>query len=139
MLVSENTISIRFDEVDIMGYVYHGNYSKYYHLGRTELLRKMSISDKELMKSNILMPVLEVNSKFIKPIFYEDKIIIKTNLKEFSRCKMKFHYELFNLNNELVHFADSTIVFVDEKTRKPIRLPKQIMNAIETHIYKGFL
>jgi len=32
MIVSKSKIRIRYDEVDKMGYVYHGNYAKYYHI-----------------------------------------------------------------------------------------------------------
>ena len=50
-----------------MGYVYHGNYPAYYHSGRTELLRKLGISDYDLEKDGILLPVIEMQMKFIKP------------------------------------------------------------------------
>jgi len=48
MITSKSTIRVRYDEVDQMGYVYHGNYAKYYHVARTDLLHKLGVSDKEL-------------------------------------------------------------------------------------------
>ena len=59
IIESENTIKIRYDEVDKMGYVYHGNYAKYYHISRTELLRKIGISDKmKILKILIIAALL---------------------------------------------------------------------------------
>ncbi len=43
---SNNTIRVRYDEVDKMEYVYHGYSAKYFHISRTHLLRKIGICDK---------------------------------------------------------------------------------------------
>ena len=39
MIQLEHTVRVPYDEVDKMGYLYHGNYTKYFHVARTELLR----------------------------------------------------------------------------------------------------
>ena len=80
MITTDTSIRVRYDEVDKMGYVYHGNYAKYFHISRTELLRKLGICDKGLENHNILLPVIEMSVKYIKPIYYDDEIIIKTTL-----------------------------------------------------------
>ena len=136
MIVSENKIQIRYDEVDKMGYVYHGNYAKFYHISRTELLRKIGISDKELESHNILLPVIEMNIKYIKPIFYDDIITIKTSLNHIPGSRMKFLHEVRNHNNELINHAESTVVFVDMHTRKPMKAPELIVDKIKSYLKK---
>ena len=96
MIKSENKIRIRYDEVDKMGYVYHGNYAKYYHIGRTELLRMIGVSEKELEGHNVILPVIEMSIKYIKPIFYDDIITIKTSLHNIPTSKMIFYHEVCN-------------------------------------------
>lgn len=133
MITSKSTIRVRYDEVDKMGYVYHGNYSKYYHVGRTDLLHKFGISDKELESENLILPVIEMSSKFIKPVFYDDIITIRTSLIEKPRSRMKFLYKIYNQNNEIVHEASTTLVLMDEETRRPIRVPEAISNKYDLY------
>ena len=133
MITSENKIQIRYDEVDKMGYVYHGNYAKFFHISRTELLRKIGFSDKELEIKNILLPVIEMNIKYLKPVFYDDVITIKTFLQKIPSSRMWFKHEVFNANNEVINQAESTVVFVDMHTRKPMKAPGFIVDKIESY------
>jgi acyl-CoA thioester hydrolase len=134
MITSENIIQVRYDEVDKMGYVYHGNYAKYYHISRTELLRKVGICDRELESQNIILPVIEMNIRYIKPVYYDDFITIKTKLLELPETRMKFQHEVINQHNELLNIANSTLVFVDSNTRKPMIVPEIILNKLELYL-----
>ncbi|PLW96315.1 MAG: thioesterase [Marinilabiliales bacterium] len=131
MLSSKCKIRIRYDEVDKMEYAYHGNYARYYHIGRTELLRKLDISDQQLEKHNIILPVIEMNSKFIKPVFYDETITILTSLIEDPRSRMKFSHKIFNQNHDLVNQGYTTVAFVDKIARKPMRVPDTILQKLE--------
>jgi len=134
MITSENKITVRYDEVDKMGYVYHGNYSKYYHISRTELLRMIGICDKELESLNVILPVIELNVRYIKPVFYDDIITVRTSLIEMPKSRLKFHHEVFNQNNEIINEGNSTLVFVDYKTRKPMRIPDIALSKFKSFI-----
>ena len=136
MITWETKIRVRYDEVDKMGYVYHGNYAKYYHISRTELLRRIGISEKELENNNVILPVTEMSIKYIKPIFYDDIITIQTSLLSLPSSRMIFQHEVRNHNNEVINKADSTLAFVDINTRMPMRAPHLIVNKIESYIKK---
>jgi len=131
MVSSTKSIRIRYDEVDKMGFVYHGNYARYYHIGRTQLLKKLGISDKALESQNIIIPVFEMNIRYLKPVFYDDLIRIKTTLKVLSGVKLKFHHSVYNQDNEIINKADSTLVFVNSKSNKAVRIPKSVMDKLE--------
>lgn len=134
MISSINKIRVRYDEVDKMGFVYHGNYAKYIHISRTNLLRKMGICDKTLESQNILMPVIELSIRYIKPVYYDDLIKIKTTFKELSGIRLKFDHMVYNPTNEIINKAKSTLVFVDHKTHKVMRIPEKIFKKIEQNI-----
>ena len=123
-------IKIRYDEVDKMGYVYHGNYAKYFHISRTELLRTVGLCDKTLEEHNILLPVIEMNIRYLKPIFYDDVIKISTRLLKTSYIKMLFQHEVYNANSVLINKGTSTLALVDLESRKPIRMPKFIKTKL---------
>jgi len=133
MIVSEEKIRVRYDEVDKMGYLYHGNYAGYFHVGRTELLRKLGLNDKELESQNLILPVIEMNTKFLKPVQYDEIITLKTYLNELPKTRIVFYYEIFNEKGDLVNEANSSLVFVHNDTRKPMRVPQSIFKRIETY------
>ena len=134
MISSSSTIRVRYDEVDKMGYVYHGNYAKYFHLSRKRLLRKLGINDKKLESQNILMPVIEISIRYIKPVFYDDLVKIETTLKELSGIKLKFDHLVYNQNNKIINKGKSTLVFVDHKTQKVMRIPERIFKKLDQNI-----
>ena len=124
-------IKIRYDEVDKMGYVYHGNYARYFHISRTELLRTVDLCDKTLEEHNILLPVIEMNIRYLKPIFYDEVIKISTRLLKTSYIKLFFEHRVFNTKSELINRGTSTLALVDLDNRKPIRMPDFIRTKLE--------
>ncbi len=133
MITTENKIEIRYDEVDKMGYVYHGNYAKYYHISRTVLMNQIGICDRELEKQNIILPIIKMNIRYLKPVFYGDIITVRTSLKELPEIRMQFYHEVLNQNSEIINKAESTLIFVDSKSRKPIRIPENVFNKLQSY------
>ncbi|MGQ1910027.1 acyl-CoA thioesterase [Marinifilum sp. RC60d5] len=130
MISGEYTIRPRYGEVDQMGYVYHANYVNYCHQARTELMRELGINDKVLEDNNIMLPVIEMNLKYIKPSGYDEELIITTRINEMPATRFTFSFVFRNAKNEVVCKANSTVVFVHSITRKPCKVPALILNNL---------
>ena len=130
MIKGECKIRPRYDEVDQMGYVYHANYVNYCHQARTELLRQFGINDKVLEDQNIMLPVIEMNLKYLKPTGYDEELTVRTIIKELPGVRFKFEFIFENEKGEKNCTATSTVVFVDSKTRKPHQAPDIIIDAL---------
>ncbi|MBI9059384.1 MAG: acyl-CoA thioesterase [Labilibaculum sp.] len=131
MISGEYKIRPRYDEVDQMGYVYHGNYVSYCHQARTELLRNFGVNDKVLEDNGIMMPVIEMNLKYLKPSGYDNELTIRTCIKKLPTTRFYIEFVFENDKGEKVCKADSTVVFVDKDSRKPQRTPELIINALQ--------
>jgi acyl-CoA thioester hydrolase len=131
MYVSETTVRVRYAETDRMGYVYYGNYTHYFEVGRVEALRQLGTSYKEMEDSGLMLPVYTCNLKYLKPAFYDDLLIIKTTITELPRVKIKFDYEIFNEKNELLTTGSTTLVFIEMTTKKPCPAPDSFMEKIK--------
>ncbi len=132
MISGNIQIKSRYDEVDQMGYIYHANYVKYCHIGRTELMRQFNIHDECLEENNILLPVIEMNLQYLKPAKYDDLLTINTRIAELPKTRLFFNFEIRNEKEEIICKANSTIVFVDSNSRKPMKAPKIILDALST-------
>jgi acyl-CoA thioester hydrolase len=121
---------VRYADTDQMGYVYYGNYAGYFEIGRVEALRSLGISYRELEGEGVMMPVLENYSKYIRPAFYDDLLEIKVLLKEMPSARIRFDYEIFRENGELIHIGHSVLVFVSVESKKIVAPPHAVMNAL---------
>lgn len=131
MYVSETTVRVRYAETDRMGYVYYGNYTQYFEVGRVEALRQLGTSYKEMEESGVMLPVYTCNLKYLKPAYYDDLLIIKTTIKELPTAKINFDYEIFNQKNELLNTGNTTLVFINTTTNKPCPAPESFMEKIK--------
>jgi acyl-CoA thioester hydrolase len=130
MYTSEVKLRVRYAETDKMGYCYYGNYAQFFEVGRVEALRNLGFSYKELEDSGIILPVLEYQIKYIKPAYYDDILTIQTKISKMPKTRMYFEYETYNEAGELLNIASTTLVFVDEKTGKPTKPPKDLVESI---------
>lgn len=112
-------IRVRYSETDQMGYVYYGNYASYYEVARVEMLRSLGTSYREMEESGIMMPVLELKCKYIKPAYYDEELTITVKILEKPQTRIKFLYEIFNEKEELINIGETTLVFVDIKRNRP--------------------
>ena len=123
-----------YADTDKMGYVYYGNYARLYEIARVETLRSLGVSYKVLEDNGIGLPVFEHYSKFHAPGLYDDLLTVICHVTQLPSAKIEFNYELRNISNELLTTANSTLVFVNMKTNRPMRVPTEILEKIEKFI-----
>ena len=133
MISHNTTVRVRYGETDKMGYAYYGIYPQYYEVARTELIRSFGLSYKRLEDEGIMLPVLSLDIKYLKPALYDDLLTIKTKISKLPAIRIEFEYEVYNQNNELLNIASTTLVFIDAETRKPRRAPKDFLIKIKDY------
>ena len=131
MIEGNYKIRIRYADTDQMGYVYYGRYANFYEIARVELFRKLGFSYKDLEDKGVGMPVIEMNSKFLLPVRYDEEILIVTHIKEIPKSKITFTYTLFNSDGLVVNEAKTVLTFINLKRKKPVRIPTELMTIIK--------
>ena len=121
---------IRYGETDQMGYVYYGRYAEFYEIGRTEMIRNLGMTYRDLESRGIMLPVVRMSARYLRPASYDELITIRTSLRSLPTARITFHYEIFNEAGELLNEAECQLVFTDAATRRPVRPPKDLMDAI---------
>ena len=126
-------LRVRYGETDQMGYVYYGNYAEFYEVARVEMLRTLGTSYKLMEASGVMMPVVELHCKYLKPALYDQIITIKVVLDEMPRAGMRFKYMLYNEDNELINTGETLLVFVKMDTNKICFIPKELAAKIKPY------
>ena len=131
MFTFKTQIRVHYALTDQMGVVYHGHYAQFYEIGRTEALRSLGLTYKEVEALGVIMPVTEIHSRFLRPALYDDLITVITTVKELPvHHKITFHSEIYNEKNELLNVGDVSLYFVDSKTMKRCEMPLQIKEKL---------
>jgi acyl-CoA thioester hydrolase len=136
MFTTETSLRIHYALTDQMGIVYYGHYAQFYEIGRTEAIRQIGFTYKETEAMGIIMPVVEMSSRFLRPAKYDDLITIKTIVKEMpTHHKIVFHSEIYNENGKLLNTGETTLFFIDAKTMKRCQMPERLQQRLS--IYFG--
>lgn len=125
-MITEVVIRTRYAETDQMGIIYHANYFVWFEIGRTEFLRQLNLSYKELEESNILLPVIDVGCKYLKPTKYDDEIVIKTALTSLKGVKLVFRYEVVRKSDGVLLAEGHTKHAFVNKELKPVNFKKKM-------------
>lgn len=117
-----------------MGVVYHGHYAQFYEIGRTEALRSLGLTYKEIEADGVLLVVTEIHSRFVRPALYDDLIIVVTSVKEMpEHHRIIFHSEIYNEKEKLLNVGDVTLYFMDAKTMKRCEMPEKIKEKMRKY------
>jgi acyl-CoA thioester hydrolase len=125
---------VRYGETDQMGYLYYGNYAQYYEIGRVEMLRSLGLTYKSMEEEQgILMPVVSLQMRFVRPAHYDELLTIKTTLRKFPDQFITFQVELFNEKNKLVNGGSVRLCFVEKASNRPIPAPNYLLEKLKPY------
>jgi acyl-CoA thioester hydrolase len=134
LYITETQIRIHYALTDQMGVVYYGNYAQFYEIGRTEAIRQLGYTYKDIEAMGIIMPVTEMHSAFLRPAKYDDHITVKTILKELPKeHKIVFHTEIYNDADKLLNKGVTTLYFMEAKTMKRTTIPEILYEKISKY------
>jgi acyl-CoA thioester hydrolase len=116
---------VRYGETDQMGVVHHSNYLRYFEVARLEWLSALGVSYASMEKEGLIMPVIDIKATYKTPALFDDSLTIYVFLSELPRVKIIFYYEIKNQKDEIVCTGETTLAFLNAKTRKPVRCPEE--------------
>jgi acyl-CoA thioester hydrolase len=120
---SRFVVRVRYADTDQMGMAYHANYLRWFEVGRTEMLRALGTSYREVEEAGIRMPVLEARCRYLRPARYDDELVIETVLAQLGRASMGFAYRVLRrVDGELLARGATEHCFLDPAGR-PVRPP----------------
>ena len=134
MFTHETKIRVRYAETDQMGYLYYGNYAQYYEVGRAEMIRSIGFTYKSLEKDHkVMMPVMSLNKRFVRPAHYDDLLTVKTTLRKLPQQFITFHHEIFNEENKLVNGGSVKLGFIEAATKKSMEAPECLLEKLRPY------
>jgi acyl-CoA thioester hydrolase len=123
-LKSEKEIEVRFNELDPLNVVWHGNFIRYFEDGREDFGRKHGISYPDLRDKGIMAPIVSVKCDYKRFVKYGDKLSIETVFVNNPAAKIILNYRIYRQSDkELVAEGSTTQVFTDTSGELLLILP----------------
>ncbi len=131
MFSFDNQIRVRYADTDQMQVVYHAKFIEYFESGRTEAIRHLGITYKEIEEWGLIMPVVKLTIEYARPGLYDDLLTIRTILKELPDShSIDFHQEIYNEAEKLVCKGTVTLFFVEKATRTKCTMPAPLREKL---------
>jgi acyl-CoA thioester hydrolase len=126
----EARIRVRYAETDQMGVAYHANHFVWFEVGRVEFLRKLGFSYRDMEKHDgCFIAVVDARCRYRAPAFYDDEIIVRTQLKHIRNSVIHFVYELVRAGDGVLLAEGETTHVVTNAEMKASPIPTKYMDA----------
>lgn len=131
MYESTTQLRVRYAETDQMNVVYYGNYAQYFEVGRVECIRQLGYTYKDMEASGVMMPVIELNIKYLRSATYDDLITIKTQIRELpTDHRIEFFQEVYNEQGKMLTSGKVLLYFLEMKTWKKTVMPPELHHRL---------
>ncbi len=134
MYEHSTTVRVRYAEADPMNVVYYGNYAQYFEVARVESLRALGISYKTIEDMGIMLPVVELNIKYLRPAKYDDLLTIKSSIKTLpTDHRIQFDQEVYNESGKLLTIGIVKLYFMDKDMSKRAEMPPLLREKLSPY------
>jgi len=126
---SATSVRVRYAETDQMGVVYYANYLVWFEVARTDLLRTLGWTYREMEATGVYLPVIEAHCEYRLAARYDDDLTIRTDGRLASRVRVEFSYEIVLQASSQVAAVGRTVHAATDAEGRPRRLPERVVEA----------
>ena len=124
-------IKVRYCETDQMGLVHHGSYINYFEEARIAWISNLGFSYSEMEKSGIILPVSKLNVSYLRPVYFDDVLVVSVELTEMPTSRLIFNYIIKN-KDVVVVTGTTVLAFLNKETKKPVRCPDYMLEKVKS-------
>ena len=115
---SKYELTVSFEDIDMMGVVWHGNYIKYLEQARCDMFSKLGYTYLDMKQDGVAYPVAKMKVKYIKPAEFGDTLEVESEIEEFEPALI-IKYSIFNKKTHEKIFSATTMqIAVDINTKE---------------------
>lgn len=121
-------VRVRYADTDMMGVVYHANYSIFFEIGRSEYMRQKGFTYREFEEMGYHLVVTGMEVKYYNSATYDDFITVRTRISELRSRGLTFHYAIYRDKTFLVEGITKHLCITNNK--KPVVIPPHLLNIL---------
>ncbi|MGA2384723.1 MAG: thioesterase family protein [Gemmatimonadales bacterium] len=126
-LESSVEFRVRYSETDQMGFAHHGHYLAWCEMARTEHMRRLGVTYRDLEERGVRLAVSGAQLRYAKPARYDDPLEVTAWLAEAGSRRLTFGYRIERMDDgAMLATAETSLVSIDAAGR-PARLPQDVI------------
>jgi acyl-CoA thioester hydrolase len=115
-LVVETERRVRFEEVDMLGIVWHGHYVSFLDTGRVALGdRYPALSYARMREERMAAPIVQMHIDYQSPLIFDDLMQIETTMHWTDALRLNISYKISRVDGRLAIKAYTVQLFTDLK------------------------
>jgi acyl-CoA thioester hydrolase len=120
-----------YGDTDQMGFVYYGNYLRYFEIARNEFLRLSGARYRAFEETHgLMLPVVEAHIRYRRPARYDDELAIFAAITEVRGASARFVYELRRLPDGEQLVDGYTVHACIDRAGRVARIPAELRAAL---------
>lgn len=132
MFSFDTPVRVRYADTDQMHVVYHAKFIEYFESGRTESIRSLGVTYKEIEEWGLIMPVVRVQCDFLRPGRYDDLLTVRTILREMPEGhRIQFEQEVYNESSKLLCKGSILLYFLEKETNNKVDIPQHLIDKLK--------
>jgi acyl-CoA thioester hydrolase len=124
-------IRVRYGETDQMGVAYHSHFLTYFEVGRTEYLRSLGTSYRDLEAKGFYLVVVQADCRYLGPAFYDDVLEVTTWVDRVRPTRVDFRSRVRRKADGAPIAEGHVVLACVNRDRRPQALPPEVVRAIE--------
>ena len=107
-------VRVRYAETDRMGFLHHSRYCVLFEEARTEALRALGLTYRDMEDGGWFIVVVNASCRFRAPARYDDVLLIETTLARVTHTRIDHTYRVTRKSDgQLLAEAETTLACVD--------------------------
>ncbi len=124
---------VYWEDTDGGGIVYYANYLRFLERARTEWLRSLGFSQREMAREpGVLFAVVNLSVDYRRPARLDDELIITCEPRADGAVCMRFAQRILRAaETEPLVSAEVRVACIDARTLRPTKLPEPLCAALK--------
>lgn len=114
-----------------MGVVYHANYLVWCEVGRTDFIRSVGITYREMEEAGVRLAVSDVTMRFHAAARYDDVVRVATRLNDVRSRGVAFDYVITDAAGGARLVTATTRLIAIDPGGRPVAIPPEIRALLE--------
>lgn len=136
-LVASTERRVRFEEVDMLGIVWHGRYVSYFEDGRVVFGDHYGLSYTRYREMGIAAPIVQMHLDYHAPLHFDEIMTITTTLHWCESLRLNFEYRI--TRSDVLIARGCTVQLLTDLSGRMLLVAPEMVNAFRLAWQQGKL
>lgn len=118
---------VNFNEADVMGIVWHGNYAKYFEEASAELGIKCGLSYRAYYEAGIQAPIVQLHVDYHKPLELGEAFSVRASYVWSEGARLHTEFAAYRADKSIAATGYTIQMFLDAASKEPLLTSPQIL------------